>query len=182
MKCTACGYENILKANYCKKCGKSFSEEEKKSAYQKTVYWKIQQLETAKTWLDLSKITGNLYFRIAVLAVLLVLVVFNMSKNGTRLAIRNSDQYTVAYAEHLDEYYLMTDRDQVDVIFYLPRQTDQLTLSVIENQTLISLETIDPDKGITLSKWDKGYYILTADYTDETSEQILFFVCEEGGK
>lgn len=178
VKCKKCSFENPIKANYCRSCGAPFSEEDRKAAYDRTFFGKLDQIENVKGWLDLSKITGNIFFRIAVLAVLAVLVIVNVQKNGSSLAIRNSDQYSIAYAKELDEYYLLTERARVEVEIYLPKQTDSLTLRTVQDNAVLSVETVDPEQGITLVRREDGYYVLTADYTDGKEEQLLFFVCK----
>jgi hypothetical protein len=45
MKCSKCGNENIIKACYCSGCANEFSEKERKDAYNKTIYGKIEKLE-----------------------------------------------------------------------------------------------------------------------------------------
>lgn len=104
MQCRKCGNENIGSANYCRSCGQPFSEEERKAAYDKTIFGKLDKLEDLKGWLDFSKITGNRIVRAAFLICLLALVVFNVSRNGTHLAIGSSEDYTVAYHQEKEAY------------------------------------------------------------------------------
>ena len=182
MRCKKCGFENPIKANYCRSCGAPFSEEDQRAAYDKTIFGKLDQIEKVKGWLDLSKITGNVFFRIAVLTVLAVLVIVNVQKNGNSLAIRNSDQYSIAYAKELDEYYLLTEQARVEVKIYLPKQTESLTLQIVQDNAVLSEESIDPEQGITLARREDGYYVLTADYTNGKEDQLLFFVCKGDAK
>ena len=77
MICSKCGTNNLIRADYCSSCGHAFTEQEKADAYRETIYGKLDRLEEAQSWLTLKKITGNLFFRIAVLALIFV---FNLWK------------------------------------------------------------------------------------------------------
>lgn len=59
MKCIKCSCNNIIDANYCKKCGYHFSKEEQLMAKSKTLVGKLEILEETYAWVTLKKITGH---------------------------------------------------------------------------------------------------------------------------
>lgn len=179
MVCKYCGNPNQTKANYCRFCGKPFTDRDRQEAYDKTIFGMLDKLEDIKSWLDLSKITGNRIFRAAVLMVLLALVLVNIGRNGSHLAIQKSEDYTVAYNQEADEYYVLTEKEEISLNTYLPKTADTITVCAFENgvQTACIQET--PGTEINLARTASGYYTLRADYADGSQEELLFFVCEE---
>ena len=178
MRCEKCWNENIASANYCRFCGAPFTEEAQKKAYDKTVFGVLDRIENLKSWMDLSKFTGNRIVRIVFLLILAALVVFNISRNGSHLAIQKSEEYTVTYNQAANEYYVLTEQDEIGLNTYLPKETDAVTVSCfVDGVERYSVEN-EPDAEIRLAKIDDGYYVLRADYTDGKSEALTFFVCE----
>lgn len=178
MVCTVCGSrDNRLKANYCKKCGKAFSDEERKEAYEKTVYGKIDKVLEAKEWLTFSKVTGNIFFRIAVLLILGAVLFINIRANGSKLSIQNSDEYSLAYNEETNEYYVLTDRDSIQLSVYLPKKTESCVVKSFESGVLRETLQVSEKQPVTVNSTDDGYFILKAVYENGSYEEILFFVC-----
>ncbi len=180
MVCTVCGNrDNRLKANYCKKCGKAFSDEERKEAYEKTVYGKIDKILEAKEWLTFSKITGNVFVRIAFLLILGALLFMSIRANGSKLSIQNSDEYSLAYCEETDEYYVMTDKESVQLSVYLPKKTDSCVIKAFEDGVLRDTLQITESRPVTVQSTENGYFTLRAVYENGSYEEVLFFVCRE---
>ena len=96
MKCLKCGYENPITAEYCHMCGTEFTEQQRQEAYDKTIYGKLDRLENLKGWADLSNITGNIIFRLIIIAGLAAMAFYNVTRNGTHLSIAKSSQYTLS--------------------------------------------------------------------------------------
>lgn len=180
MVCTVCGNrDNRLKANYCKICGKAFSDEERKEAYDRTVYGKIDRILDTKGWLTLGKITGNIFVRIAVLLVLGLLLLLNIRANGSKLSILNSGEYSLAYNKEADEYYVLTDKESIQLSVYLPKKTDSCVVESFENGILRETLQVTEKQPVTVKSTENGYFILKAEYGNGSHEEILFFVCGE---
>lgn len=182
MRCSYCGYENLLKAHYCQRCGYRFSDTEKKKARGKTFFGMVDNLLELKAWLTLDKITGNIPVRILVILILAGLVAFNIFRNGSDLAIKQAGKYTVAYQEAKEEYYVLTNFEEVDLNIYVPRGVDRLELERFENGVLEDERLIEKGDDVRVERTDTGYYTLTARYTDGEIESILFFVCDKDAK
>ena len=91
MKCTKCGQENLLKAQFCSSCGYRFSDEERQAAYDATVWGKLDKISEAKDWITLNKITGNKFFRIAVLVLIILWGIMSGGNRGDKMMILESD-------------------------------------------------------------------------------------------
>ena len=48
MKCTNCNTENLRKANYCRNCGKAFTQQEKGEAHKRSVVGKLEKQKKQK--------------------------------------------------------------------------------------------------------------------------------------
>lgn len=180
MDCKVCGYDDkYVKSNYCKACGRKFSDEERKEAYGRTIYGKIDKLINAKGWITLSKITENIFVRIAILLVLAALVIFNITSNGSELAIRNSADYSLTYCQQTDEYYLFTEKDSVSLSVYVPRKTDSCVLETYVNGTLEEKLELSKSSSVVVKCRENSYFLLKANYESGDREEILFFVCPE---
>ncbi len=178
MKCNQCGQENALSAHYCSTCGAKFSEDTRNAAYEKTIFGKLDKVLDLKGWVDLSKITGNRIVRIAVLAVLLALVVVNISRNGSHLTIAPGDGYTVAYNEEQKEYYALTELDTVNLSTYLPKKTNSITVTCYIQDQQVYVRQEEPGTTVELPRLEDGYYVIHADYSNGKSEELMLFVCE----
>lgn len=178
MKCSHCGRENALSAHYCGACGTKFTEEERGAAYDKTLFGKLDKVLDMKGWLDLSKITGNRFVRLAVLLVLLVLVAVNISRNGSHLTIAPGEGYTVAYNSETEEYYALTDLSKVELSTYLPKKTDSIIVTCYIRGAEAYTRQEEPGTAVELPRLEDGYYVIRANYADGKSEELLLFVCE----
>lgn len=142
----------------------------------------VDNLLELKAWLTLDKITGNIPMRILVILILGGLVVFNILRNGSDLTIKQAGKYTVAYQEAADEYYVLTNFEEVNLSIYVPRGVDRLELERFENGVLEEEKIIEKGDEVRVERTETGYYTLSARYTDGEIESILFFVCEKDAK
>ncbi|MGM9941473.1 MAG: zinc ribbon domain-containing protein [Bulleidia sp.] len=179
MKCTQCGTDNVSTAHYCHACGHAFSDADRQSAYEKTVFGLLDRLEDLMSWIDLSKITGNIVFRISVIVIMAALVFINVTRKGTHLTIADSEEYAVTYHSENNEYYVTTDLDTIRLVTYLPKETETLTIQKVQNGRIREIIETTPDQPLHLNALSDGYYTLQAYYTDDTDEQMTFFVCQE---
>ena len=70
-----------------------------------------------------------------------------------------------------------TDQDTVDLITYLPKEAEMITVQKIENGIPQQISEHRMDEPIRVEKTDTGYYTIRADYSDDNSEQMTVFVC-----
>ena len=139
MKCSKCGYENLLKANYCYKCGNQFTQQEKDAAKEKALIGKIEKAEEAKGKFDkikdiltLSFITDNLYVKIALIILPLVIsLLFGGGPKSNDIMILNSDGYDIYYNTDTDEYFLDLSGESAQLKVSVPSDTMYIVFSYI---------------------------------------------------
>lgn len=120
MKCSKCKDINIDKANYCKKYGYHFTENEQKKAHRKTLFGKLEMLEKAYSVCSLKIITDSLIFKIGSLLLMTIIGIMLFTNMENKLRILDSDNYQVQYNTKLDEYYLILYEDETKLNLYKP--------------------------------------------------------------
>lgn len=181
MKCIKCETTNINKANYCKSCGYHFSKEEQEAAKSKTFVGKLEKLEDWYKKCTLKFITGHIAFKIVSLLIVLIIGLSFFFRFGSSFKILESDEYTIKYNANLNEYYLLTNNDQISLNLYKPNRLKALQ---IIHQDLVNNETttIEYHDGIDIilnvnGEYDE--YILNGTY-DKTNESIKLYVYRVG--
>ncbi len=166
MKCMHCGTENVVQASYCTHCGKAFTEEEKKKAFDQTFWGKLQKLQEVKSILDLSFITDHWLFRTIFLIGLLAAGLLLSNNQGSQMKLLESPDYRLAYNETEKEFYLFSDLDEVVLQLYLPGKPEGVKVSSLDETGKV-LETRDYsiDEAPVL-KTDSPYCQISGVYED----------------
>lgn len=173
MICAKCGKDNLIKADYCCHCGHAFTAEEKKKAYDQTIYGKLDRLDEAKGWITLGKITGNFFFRLLVLAGIAWIGFFSHSNQGSEMKLLESDEYVIDFNTQRKEYYLYTDLDQIHLKLYLPGKPEGIRVSELDEAgNEIRTEEFDTDTEPVLVK-ETEFYRISGLYEGDSELQIL---------
>ena len=139
-------------AKYCTVCGEKTSTEALQSEYKHTLWGKLQTAEDWYSKLSLKKFTGHIFVKIVVLVAVLAYGGYQLWQNGSEIKILASDEYRVAYNETLDEFYIQTEKDEINLNLYIPPFADEVKItgcaaddSVLEERTLKSTEYKEED-------------------------------------
>lgn len=185
MHCPKCLKYVPYGAKYCQSCGEAIPTDERSNAYKKTIWGKLQRIEDWYKTLALKKITDSVIFKVLILLIILGIGLFNVYRNGTQLKIMDSDMYNVQYNTALEEYYILTDADEVVLNLYIPKKTEGLLLTgydesgnVLEKRTLTAS---DYEKTDVLRVRKDEYAYLTLDAAKENTgiAQLKFLVLSE---
>ena len=184
MKCSVCSSENLIKAHYCASCGHPFTEEERKAAYDRTFYGKLDKVRRWKSILTLEVITGSLWFRIlSILAILLLGLFLLLTRRPLRL--ESGDLYKVQYLEETGTYYLITEEDTVAVNLRAPYRTRSVLIREVDasGQT-VREETRTAEEAMLLTVSGKTHYeLVSSNGTRDTgSLTVYLFTGGEGAK
>lgn len=181
MKCIKCRTINVHNANYCKKCAYKFSKQEQEAAEKWTFIGMLKRYEKFKKNIKFGWLLDHWAFKVgSVLGVLLIGISF-MLTNGTSFKVAESDNYKVEYNEKLDEYYLYSDKDKVELSLYIPRSVDSLNIKHYdENEKIFRDDEFGVTDNIVLyGNLDKDYYVLEAKYNENDSDKIKLFIYQE---
>ena len=185
MHCPKCLKNVPYGAKYCRSCGEAIPEAERSAAYKKTLWGRLQQLEDWYKTLTLKKLTGSVVFKILILVLILAVGVVNIVKNGVALKILESDAYSAQYNTKLEEYYILTDADEVVLSLYIPNRAESLILTgydddgaAIEQRTLTTAEFANAD-AMRIRKDEYAYLTLEAIHGTDVISQLKFLVLSE---
>lgn len=178
MKCIKCKTKNINSANYCKKCGYHFSENEQKIAKRWTLVGFLELFDKIKNRINLSFITNHILFKIGSIIIVLVMGIAIWIGNGNDIKILDSDIYKIQYNKKLEEYYLISQNKSTKLNLFIPNRINKLSiLHYNENNELLETEKIGKDKEIILNINDSDdYYILEAKYSKNQLDKIKLYV------
>ena len=179
MKCSKCGFENIVKASYCNKCGEKFKDEERKKAYKKTIFGKIETLEKLKAIVTLEKITGNIVFKIISLLIVLGVGLYFLLSMGINTKLLESNDYELFYNKTDNEYYLLVEDDKTsaNVSLYRPNRVKKITVNHYDiNGNLLEEKEIQKDQIINLNTFKDDYYVIKSEYSSKNEQSLKVIV------
>ena len=179
MKCSKCGFENIVRASYCNKCGEKFKEEERKKAYKKTIFGKIETFENLKAIITLEKITGHIAFKIISLLIVLGIGLYFLFTMGIDTRLLESKNYEIFYNKNYNEYYLLVDDtiSLVDVSLYRPNRVQQMTVNHYDiNGNLLEEKVIEKNQNVSLTTFEDDYYIIKSKYSSNKEQSLKVLV------
>ena len=179
MICQQCGKKNITKAQYCGSCGTAFSEEQRKKAYNRTIFGVIEKVEELKGYATLEAVTGHPVFRIALLVLILVAGLLLGRPHGDHLTILESDAYQVQQEVQTGEYYILTEDDSLVLELYFPRTVETLTVRQFQGEKLMYERRFSAEDTITLEKSHERTYVVEANYGDQSESITLYVVNPE---
>ena len=162
MICPVCHKDNPLNAKYCDGCKYEFNSEDRDKAYEKTVFGKIDKIiDSFKKLINtanLSIVINNRIFRIGLLVLLVAGGIFlNASKES--YAIIPSEEYRVEYNQSLNEYYLYTEDDYINLKLYLSNDISEVVVKTFSyNDIAVSDVTYGVNARIVLNRYTDGYY------------------------
>ncbi len=164
MICEKCKTENRIKANYCGNCGHPFTDAQRNDAYAKTIYGRFEKLEDLWKTVSLDKITGSAIVKILSLVAVLVYGGWTIYQNGTQFRPLEHESYELQYNQDVNEYYLISQHDDIQLQLYLPKQADEVTVVQLdENNELLSTETFYLSEGIIILNQNDVLYQVEAE-------------------
>lgn len=187
MKCSKCGCENLLKANYCCACGNAFTDEEKKSAREKALIGKVEKAEELKEkvdkisdFLSMKFITDNIFVRIALIVVPFILsFVLSGGESGNTMKILESSEYEIYYNTTTMEYFIQMDGNSVDLMLYVPKSTETINIYFTNSSGYQYQQgSYSTNDAISVNENSDGYYTIEAIIGDETQSIKMYTVGE----
>ena len=179
MKCQKCKSENILRANFCSKCGKEFTDKEKKEAYNKTIFGKIAFIEKIKSIVTLNIITGNIFFKIGSLLIVLGIGLYFLFTFGINVKILDSKDYQTFFNKKSNEYYIIVDdnKDSIELNLYRPNRTKEMNVYTYDlEEKEKDKKEVAKDGDIILDANEEDYYVIESTYSNNKQDKIKIYV------
>lgn len=181
IKCTSCSTQNIEEAEFCRKCGKKFTKQEKEKKQKGLIVSILTFIDNVMDKITLDFIKESKIFRILILIVIIGFGIFNTARNGLNMKIQKSENYKVQYNNEQKEYYLISPAEQISLNLYVPSRSKKTTLKLYdENNEIINEVNIEKEKPVVVEDTEKeNYYVLEAEYGNNNMDRIKFFVYQE---
>lgn len=178
MKCGKCKSVNVHNANYCKKCAYHFTKADQETAEKKTFVGFLKKVEKIKSYIDLSFITDELWFRIVSIVIVLGVGIYSFVTCGINLMIEESDEYTAQYNDELNEHYLYATDSKTELNLYVPDRAKKLIVKHYDSKDkMINEKDYKTTDSITLdSSSDGDYYIVEAEYNKSNYDRVKLFI------
>lgn len=158
MNCKKCESTLNYGAKYCNKCGEKV-DESYEADYKETAWGKIDRIKDVYDNLFFKKITGNVFVKYISLAIMLVYIFFTMYGNLTGIRLKDNDTYKIQYNKTLDEYYIVTDKNETTLDMFSPIGTDYIVFTPMKNNEKQN------EKKFTVEEYKKeGYSIKNGEY------------------
>lgn len=182
MKCIKCTTKNINSANYCRKCGNKFLEEEQKAAKKWTLVWFLEWVDKIKSLWKFNFITDHILFKIGSVLLVLGIGIYTVIVHGNKLKIEENPNYRIQYNTKLLEYYLIVNTNQTELNLYIPHETQNLTVYHSDkNNELIEKKNYREDEKIILetNSTEEDFYLIEAEYDEKTKESLKVYIYKE---
>lgn len=178
MKCAKCFTINVHNASYCKRCGYHFSKKEQKLAEKGTFVGFLKKIDCIKEKITLDFITGQLWFKILSIVLVLGSDFYFIFTNGIHLKLLKSTNYTGSYNEKFDEYYLYSENEQTKIDLYIPNRTLKLIVKHYDSDNTLLLEQdYKIDDRVTLdSNSSDDYYVIETQYKNNNFDRLKIYI------
>ncbi|MBQ6603456.1 MAG: hypothetical protein IJH99_08665 [Eubacterium sp.] len=177
MKCPNCSEENLLIAQYCCSCGRPFTDKERKKAYDATIFGKVDKVRKGVEVVTLKVVTDSIWFKIATIAVIVILGFWLRSNHVNTFRLESSSDYEILYLEETKTYYLVTQADRVPVRLVAPKNTVTLTVDELtETGGFVFRTAYTPEEGVVLSVSGQNHYLLTVSDGKRNTGQLVLYV------
>ncbi len=185
MKCESCKKKNMRKANYCKKCGRKFTEEEKANAKKSGIDVILEAYTTVKDFITLDIFFDSKLVKAFFVLLVLGIGIYMVCTMGWNLRVLQGEDYIVKYNQEIDTYYVLIDnelqekppKEEVDVSVYVPNRVETLDLEYYDesNNLLETEEHAKEDRyTLTVNLKENNYYILSNH--DKKEEKVKIYV------
>ena len=185
MKCKKCFTKNINSANYCNNCGNKFTEQDRKKAKKWTPVWFLEGYDKIMSYIDLSFLEDHIkskalkvLYKISSILIVLAIGIYLLISRGINVKILEGEDYKVQYNSELEEYYLLSDKEETKLNLYIPNRAKEITVQLLDKENKIVEENnYDTNASIILDKNENGnYYIFEIKYGNNNLDKLKIYI------
>ncbi len=183
MICEKCSSKLHYGDKFCNTCGEKIDVAGYDKDYDKTVWGFIDKVNDCFDIILLKKITDNWIFKILLLLAIATWGFFDTYTDVASIRILESESYRVEYNKKLDEYYIRTSADEVDLNLYIPKRTDKIKFKEVNGNQTVTEEDMTPDeymekKKALIKKNSFEYLTVDAVKNDKISDSIKIYITD----
>ena len=184
MICKYCKTKNRLEAEYCKGCGRKFSDTDRDKSHFHGPIGKINLIEEIYNKVFFKKILDSNLFKLVLLLIFVAINVYNFSfKGGNKIQLVNSKNYKIEYNEKVDDYYIILNKDESSQVLnvYIPNSIKSLeSVKYSEDNSILENNKLKVGDPIVIeANTDENNYYVIKDSKDSTNSlKVLVYVGE----
>ncbi len=182
MICEKCSSQLHYGDKFCNICGEKIDKSAYEADYNKTV-WGI--IDKGTDWYEtifLKKITGNWIFKVLLLLIIAAWGFLDAYTDFTSIKILESESYSIEYNKRLDEYYIRTSEEEININLYIPGYTDNIKVKEFTADEVTEEKDMTPEeyKDIPITVKKNSFEYLTVDSikNDKISDNIKIYVMD----
>lgn len=181
MNCTKCNFKLHYGDKFCNNCGEKVEKGAYDEAYKKTVWGKLDKANDVWQTMTLKKFLDHWITKGIILIAVLVWGFFDAYTSLANIRFLESENYTVEYNKKLDEYYIRTEEDIVDLSLYIPRYSEKIKITehkADKKETRIMLPEEYKKHAVRVKKNEFDYVTISCVRNEKNTDTVKLYVTE----
>lgn len=182
MKCKTCESDLHYGDKYCNVCGEKVESGAFEEDYSKTIWGKLDRINDKWEKFTLKKIIDHWITKVIILLLVIGWGVFDAYTDFTNIKFLESDVYTIEYNKTVDEYYIRTNEETVNLNLYIPKHAEKITITEYNGEEAISSRDMLPEEykaeAITVEKNEFDYLTISSVKNGKVTDTVKFSVTE----
>lgn len=182
MKCTKCDSLLHYGDRFCNTCGEKINKKTYEEDYKKTIWGKLDKINDWWETFTLRKFIDNWVVKIIILLLVLVWGFFDAYTELSDIKFLESENYMIEYNKKLDEYYIRTSEEEVELNLYIPRYSDKIIVTEYNGEEVLSEKEMLPEeykvRPVKVKNNNKVCVIISSVKEDKVTDTVKFYVTE----
>ena len=185
MICEKCNSKLHYGDKFCNVCGEKIDTTGYEKEYNKTIWGVIDKIADFLDIIMLKKITGNWIVKVLLLLAIAGWGFFDAYTDFASIRILESESYSVEYNKNLDEYYVRTSKDEIDLNLYIPKYTDNIKFKEVnDKETSVEDMTVEEyiekkkEKELLVKKNSFEYLTVDSVRNGKVSDSIKVYIID----
>ena len=181
MNCVKCNSELHYGDKFCNKCGEKVEKGIYDEAYKKTIWGKLDKANDVWQTMTLKKFIDHWITKSIILLAVLVWGFFDAYTSLANIQFLESQDYKIEYNKQLDEYYIRTDEEVVDLNLYIPRASERIEITEYKDGEKSIREMLPEEykeNAVRVKKDEFDYVTISSMRKDKATDTVKLYVVE----
>lgn len=181
MNCTKCNSELHYGDKFCNKCGEKVEKGAYDEIYKKTVWGKLDRMDDVWQTMTLKKFIDHWITKSIILLAVLVWGFFDAYTSIANIRFLESEDYKIEYNKKLDEYYIRTEKEVVDLNLYIPRASEKIEITEYKDDEKSTREMLPKEykeNTVRVKKDEFDYVTISSIRNKKKSDTVKLYVVE----
>ena len=180
MKCKKCESSLHYGDKFCNVCGEIVEKGAYEEEYGKTIWGKFDKFEDKYETMTLKKVVDHWITKVLILVLVLGWGFVDAYTDLTNIKFLSSDNYKIEYNKDIDEYYIRTSEDEVDLNLYIPRHSEKITITEYNGEEVVNTRDMLPeeykDTPVTVKNNKQNYITISSVKNEKITDTVKFYV------